>query len=117
MQALESDILLAAKQYLNIGYSRGDLYFDRLNSGRILVKTGKSQRMIDLCREGTPDLFILQDGEWKFIECKRKGKELSPAQKEIHSRLKDQGAKVYVCDDVDAIIDIIGLDRYLKGKG
>lgn len=52
-------------------------------------------------RSHVPDrMFVLPGGRVFFIEFKRKGKKPTPAQEVEIKKLRDQGATVYVVDNV-----------------
>ncbi len=54
------------------------------------------------CCRGVPDrLCIGPDGEFFFIEFKRKGHFLTPLQKNNIKALEDHNVKVYVIDDIE----------------
>ena len=114
---LEKHLKYSVKQYLEILQSRGVIYFDRLNSGKVLIKTGKEHRMVELCRSGTADFYVLQSGTVKFIELKRPQRgEQGELQKEFEARVKEQGAEYHLAESLNDVIDAIGLDLYLKDQ-
>lgn len=73
------------------------IYNDRLNSGKI--KSGN--RMIHLCKPGTPDRFAILQGRIVFIEVKQKGKTATAEQLKRHEELRASGAFVIVADSFD----------------
>ena len=59
-------------------------------------------------RRGVPDLLaILRDGSVLFIEVKTRAGRLSPLQKQMHTKLEEQNAKVYTVKSVQEFIEII----------
>lgn len=68
---------------------------------------------------GVPDLFLaVSSGGWHglWVEMKNgKAGEVSPAQKEMHERLRAQGYRVEVCRTFDAFVTI--LRDYLRSNG
>lgn len=61
-------------------------------------------------RAAVPDrLFITIHGTVFFIEFKRPGKEATPAQHREHMKLRDQGVRVFVIDDVDKGKSVINI--------
>jgi hypothetical protein len=73
------------------------IYNDRLNSGKIRA----GNRMIHLCKAGTPDRFAIINGFVIFIEVKQKGKTASPEQLTRHDELRSSGAIVIVVDSFE----------------
>tara|TARA_R110000868_G_scaffold64854_2_gene194607 strand:+ start:1526 stop:1822 length:297 start_codon:yes stop_codon:yes gene_type:complete len=62
-------------------------------------------------RRSVPDrLFILPGGSVFWIEFKRKGKKPSPGQEAEIERMRKQGARVHVSDNVEAGKRIIELE-------
>jgi hypothetical protein len=73
------------------------IYNDRLNSGKI--RSGN--RMIHLCKPGTPDRFAIVEGQIIFIEVKQKGKTATTEQLKRHEELRNSGAIVIVADSFE----------------
>jgi hypothetical protein len=73
------------------------IYNDRLNSGKI--KSGN--RMIHLCKPGTPDRFAIVAGRIIFIEVKQRDKQATPVQLARHEELRQHGATIIVVDSFD----------------
>ena len=98
------------------------IYCDRLNSGKVEVLrkrfakaagkwTHTGSDWIRLCRAGTPDLYaILPGGRVLFLERKTREGKLSPAQEELHAKLRAAGAIVIVPRSVDDVVAF--LDHY-----
>jgi hypothetical protein len=73
------------------------IHNDRLNSGKIKV----GQRMIHLCKPGTPDRFAIVGGIIIFIEVKQKDKTATAEQLKRHDELQASGAFVIVADSFE----------------
>jgi hypothetical protein len=61
---------------------------------------------------GTPDLLLIHRGAACWLELKRKGGYLSPAQSYCHQRLSEAGSPVSVCrtiEDVEAALIRAGI--------
>ncbi len=71
----EAQIKLAVADYLTYKMNLGELYFDRLNSGEVIVVAGKSRRRIKLCREGTADFIVLMKKTFQFCHTIRPARE------------------------------------------
>lgn len=56
---------------------------------------------------GVPDYLFIHRGEVIFIEFKAPGKQPTALQLEEHTKIRQQGIPVYVCDDVAAGFEII----------
>lgn len=70
------------------------IYNDRLNSGKLKI----GNRMIHLCKPGTPDRFAILEGQIIFIEVKQKDKMPTAEQLRRHEELRNSGAIVIVAD-------------------
>lgn len=117
MTPSESDILRQIRDYLDIEMAREKLYYDRLNSGKILALYGKIKRMIHLCRDGTADIIVLKGYYLNpinfricrviYLEVKGpKGKQREE-QKEFQGLVEAQGAEYYVVRDLDSVMEIL----------
>lgn len=64
---------------------------------------------------GMPDLLCgsLASGVF-FLELKRRGGKLSPAQRRAHDMLRGIGVEVYVCDTLDGAIDVLERNGVLR---
>ena len=62
-------------------------------------------------RSAVPDrLFIAPGGQCMFIEFKRLGQKPTPAQQREHDRIRGNGVRVYIIDNIDdgnATIDVM----------
>jgi hypothetical protein len=65
-----------------------------------------------------PDDIFIYSGNVFFVEFKRKGKLPTPAQSREHTRIREQGIKVYVIDNVadgrKLIDDVIEEERFFR---
>lgn len=79
---------------------------------------GEAARMVGLgLKAGLPDLEIVYDGTPIFIEIKTEIGRLSAVQRQMHAKLSDCGADVFVCrslDHVQAVLLEVGVR--LRGK-
>jgi hypothetical protein len=57
--------------------------------------TGAINRLVGI-RRGVPDIEVFHNGKAVFIELKRDGGTVSPAQREVHARLKTAGIDCWV---------------------
>ena len=62
-------------------------YVLRLNSGMIRIFENNKYRMIRMCPAGTPDLLILINGNYIFVEVKKDDKEVQKWKKKIEKYL------------------------------
>jgi hypothetical protein len=53
-------------------------------------------------RAAVPDRLFILNGRVFFIEFKREGQKVTPAQEREHHRLRQQAINVFVVDNVDA---------------
>jgi hypothetical protein len=61
------------------------------------LHSGRGRHWQRLCRDGTPDVLVVgQGGRVLWIETKTKEGRLSPAQREMHARLRALGHEVRV---------------------
>lgn len=118
---IESDLKRTTEDYLQYKMNAGELYFDRLNSGEVIVVASNSRRRVKLCREGTADFMVLQvDLLWDgvhatripacrviFLELKSaKGKQ-RPEQERFQRDVEVQGAEYHIIRDVDDLINLL----------
>lgn len=111
----EAELKKAVDDYLTYAMNQGKLYFDRLNSGEIIVVAGQSRRRITLCREGTADFFVLtkyQCGLWIpriiFLELKSKKGKSTPEQGAFKKLVEEQLGEYYIIRSIEEVMDIIG---------
>lgn len=99
----EADLKLTVRDYLDVLMKQGKLWYDRLNSGTLIIGEGKSRRCVKMCREGTADFEVIQGvilkGEYRlwpqitFIETKCKDGKQRPDQVEFQRVVEAQGAR------------------------
>jgi hypothetical protein len=106
----ESDLKSSIANYLQILENQGSLWYERLNSGELLVlnKDG-SKRMVNLCRKGTADFITIVRSHVIFIETKSKTGKQSPEQKEFQSKVESVGALYWLVDDFDKFLTKISV--------
>lgn len=56
---------------------------------------------------GVPDRMFIRDGAVIFVEFKAPGEELRPLQQRVITKIREHGAKVYVCDSVEGFINVM----------
>jgi len=77
----EGELKKAIEDNLQLRMNRGELFWDRLNSGAIFPHYGGKTYKVKLCREGSADIFVLAAGDMTgcrvlYLEMKtRKGKQ------------------------------------------
>ena len=104
----ESDLKSSISNYLQILENQGKLFYERLNSGELLVlNKDKSVRKVKLCRKGTSDFIVVVYGRVIFIETKRKGKTQSDEQKEFQTKVECVSAQYWLVDDFDKFLKLI----------
>lgn len=110
----ESTLLSAILALLQTWENSGRItHFDRLNSGKIFIPPykGRPGRKIRLCREGTPDAFIiLKSGSVIWIETKIGSNKLSAAQEEFKTKIEKAPGHVFkIAKKIDDLILIKGV--------
>jgi hypothetical protein len=94
----ERDVTAQVKSFLE---SRGWVWF-RLQSGTVRGMTRGTP--IRLNKKGCPDAFAVRDRECLFIELKRAGKKLSPAQAEWFEFAAVRGIMAIWCDSLEVFV-------------
>ncbi len=118
----ESELQRTVRDYLQIGMNQGKWYFDRLNSGSVLVKAGAKVYKVQLCREGTADFMVVcwgdnrcpkcgcgftQNTQVIYLELKgTKGKQ-RPEQKEFQELVEGQGAEYFIIRSLEDLQEIL----------
>jgi hypothetical protein len=108
MKRPEQNIQIACINWFRMQYPR-DIIFAIPNS----AKRGKVEGGIMRCMgtiAGMPDVQVLRstpDYYGLFVEFKAVRGSLSPAQKEIHEKLRERGYKVAICRSVDEFMDVV----------
>jgi len=104
----ESDLKSTIYQYLTVCESMGKLWFERLNSGELLVlNKDQSKRLVKLCREGTSDFIVVAFGRPIFIECKKIGGKQSESQKEFQQKVESVGAIYWLVDNFEQFLNLM----------
>ncbi len=117
----EADLQRAVSDYLQYKMNAGDLYFDRLNSGSVLVKRGVKTYRVELCREGTADFMVVRKDiipaypthiaveapQVIFLELKgEKGKQL-PEQGAFQKLVEAQGASYFIIRSIEELEEVL----------
>ena len=108
----EKDLQRAVTDYLTIKMNMGELVFNRLNSGQVIVKRGDKHYALNLCHTGTPDFIVHQnrnrDGYTTFyLELKGEKGKLSEPQLEFTYRLYLMGIITYTVRSLDEVIKLV----------
>lgn len=119
----EADLKLAVEDYLTYLMNQGKLYFDRLNSGEVIVVAGKSRRRIKLCREGTADFFVLYSGKPITLEYannnprvillelkSEKGKQRAE-QGAFQKVVEAQGAEYHIIRSIEELENVLEVNK------
>jgi len=120
---MESHVLRACKDWLQIQQNLGKLWFMRVNSGTVYpTNRDGSTRHLALAPEGTGDLLVIWgevaqvidptiEGDSEeiqphilWVETKHKGKQ-SQAQKDFEAQVREQGCDYLIVTDVDQLIN------------
>ena len=113
----ESDLKIAVSDYLEYGLNQGKWYFDRLNSGEVIVVAGESRRRVKLCREGTADFLVIKPvkrsgvviSQIIFLELKSGKGRSSPEQRAFKVLVESQGASYRIIKSLEELQEIIPL--------
>ena len=118
----EADLKKVVNDYLQIGMNQGKWYYDRFNSGEVIVNYGASGRhKVKLCREGTADFMVLMimhlgDGVHHtripaprivFLELKSSTGRTTRAQDEFRWLVEIQGAEYFVIRTIEELEEIL----------
>jgi hypothetical protein len=113
----ESTVKQAVEERLQLAMNQGKLYYERRNSGALVVESnGAGRRLIRLGKAGTADFCFFQLQPIPpftvcrvvFIEVKRPvGGKQSDDQKAFQALVEAQGAEYYLVTDADE------LERYI----
>ncbi len=99
----EDVIQRAVIRHLEIRARNGVAWFHPPNGGwRSKVEAARFVAMG--VRAGVPDIAIIADGRALFLELKASRGRLSPAQADMHNRLKAAGAEVVTAYGIDEAI-------------
>jgi len=114
----ESELSKAVRDYLQYQANLGKVYFDRLNSGSLLAKSGDRIYKVNLCKSGTADYFVIQwvypqgapNKGWTrviFLELKGKDGKQRGDQKDFQVSVEKQGAEYHIIRNIDELIGLI----------
>ena len=96
----ESEILNAVLIVLRTWENSGKIaHFDRLNSGVVYIPPhgGRPARKIKLCRDGTPDIYIiLKSGTTLWLECKSNIGKLTDDQAKFKAKMEKVPGQTYI---------------------
>jgi hypothetical protein len=113
----EADLQIQVCSYLDLVLPKNSIYHHSANegAGNKVQFYRKLKRMG--FKAGWPDLEIVTPGKPAiFLELKREGNYPTVHQKEIHTRLKEAGAEVFVCKSLrdvhEALKDILALIKH-----
>ena len=95
---------------------RGNGKVLRLNSGKLLVGTAESRRLICGTEAGTPDLLVMLPGRVVWIELKSPTGRLTATQRRWHEQARRLGHTVYVCRSIGEALAAVGW-RAAAGEG
>ena len=98
----ETTLHLAIVEYLTHALPTGALLHHSPNEGRHHVAHRVRLKKMGMCR-GWPDLEIIYQHSLYFLEIKTPQGRLSPAQKSLHTQLRDQGCQVEVIRSLDEV--------------
>ena len=109
----EKDLQRTVTDYLTIRMNLGDLVFNRLNSGQVIVKRGGRHYALNLCHSGTPDFIIHKKGESGkhgitfYLELKGAKGKVSQEQELFAISLFNEGIIVYVVKSLEEVIKLV----------
>ena len=112
----EADLKTAVSDYLQYKLNAGELYYDRLNAGEVVVMAGQSRRRVKLCREGTADFLVIKPTKRSgvvisqiiFLELKSAKGRSSPEQRAFRILVESQGASYFIIHSLEELQVIIG---------
>ena len=103
----EGDVVRTIKDYLEYGTNQGKWWAERLNSGEVIIVAGQTRRRVKLCREGTADFEVIQQGKVFFLEVKRPGKRLSDEQEAFKRIVEAQNALCFRVESLEEVQSIL----------
>jgi hypothetical protein len=110
LKPLESDIHKQVATYLDIALPLSSVWSTIGHGGMPLHPRTAARLKAQGLKPGIPDVLIVWKGRAIFIEIKRPGGRLSPAQKAMHERITSAGAVVTTCfsaKDVERYLSVI----------
>jgi hypothetical protein len=94
--------------------ARSDTWFCHIpNGGARTAIEAAIFKSLGVCA-GAPDLLIIRAGQALFVECKARGRKLSPSQVECHEALRRAGAAVETTDDIDQALGFLRRHEVLR---
>ena len=106
----EQELQKTVARYLDLALPKDAVFFHCPNGGaRSKAEAGIFKAMG--VKAGVPDIFIIYRGRVVAIELKSEKGRLTPAQKDMHSRLALAGALVYTATRLEEI------EGFLRGCG
>ena len=118
----EADLKYAVEEWLQYKMNAGELYFDRLNSGSVLVKRGEKVYRVELCREGTADFFVIRarryfanapqiiTPEIIFLELKSEKGKQRPEQGAFQRLVENCGAEYHIIRSIEELEEVLRWD-------
>jgi hypothetical protein len=113
----ESALLKAVLQRLQWAENQRQLYYERLNSGKMFAiykdkHDNEHERAVNLCRQGTADVIVIQkDGDRcivTFLETKANGNRQTKDQREFETKVKQHGCRYVIVRKLDDLA-VLGL--------
>ena len=103
----ETSLKRQTRDYLGWLENLGFLWYERLNSGSIVVAQGDRKRKVELCRPGTADFIIIIKGQVVFWETKSRTGKPSPEQREFGEKAFRNGAIYIHGGAIDALVEML----------
>ena len=110
LKPLESDIHKQVANYLDLTLPVSSVWSTIGHGGMPLHPRTAARLKAQGLKPGIPDVLIVWQGRAIFVEIKRPGGRLSPAQKAMHERITSAGAVVTTCfsaEDVERYLSVI----------
>jgi len=110
LKPLESDIHKQVANYLDLTLPVSSVWSTIGHGGMPLHPRTAARLKAQGLKPGIPDVLIVWQGRAIFVEIKRPGGRLSPAQKAMHERITSAGAVVATCfsaEDVERYLSVI----------
>lgn len=112
----EADIHMLVADYLDRALPPGTMWSTIGHGGMPLHPRTAARMKRQGLKPGIPDVLVVYQGRAIFIEMKRPGGRLSPAQKTMHERITSAGGVVEVCRSVDEVEAFVGMLMPLAAK-
>lgn len=94
--------------YLQLRENQGDLYFFRSGAWAVRVKwAGWRDRFFRTWKAGCPDITVLHDGQFIWLEVKNEKGKQSDNQKTAEERILKSWGKYYIVRSIQDVIDIL----------